>query len=187
MSTQTLSPALAPASPTRFQRTAAPRVDIIDFGLPDLRMPTATPRRVGPVPQTLPMTQVPAFAPPSSLRLVPQAPPSVGVSRRVRAVEPSALKLTRRGRLVLVGVAFFVMVLGFSLGNDVSLASPAPSTPVIPAGAHTVVVQPGDTLWAIARNVAPKTDPRVTVQRIITLNKLPNAELAAGELLALPS
>src|SRR5207237_8797805 len=108
-------------------------------------------------------------------------------SRRVRAGESSALKLTRRGRLAVVGIAFFVMLLGFSIGNDVSLASPAPSTPVIPAGAHTVVVQPGDTLWAIARNVAPKTDPRVTVQRIMTLNKLPNAELAAGELLALPS
>jgi LysM repeat protein len=58
---------------------------------------------------------------------------------------------------------------------------------VIPVGAHTMVVQPGDTLWAIARSVAPKADPRVTVQRIINLNKLPNAELAAGELLALPS
>ena len=59
------------------------------------------------------------------------------------------------------------------------------STPVLQG--IDMVVQPGDTLWAIARNVAPNTDPRITVDRIITLNKLPNAELAAGELLALPS
>src|SRR2546421_343414 len=98
MSSQTLSPALAP----RRERTATPRVDIIDFGLP-----VALPRPVGPAPQTLPMTRVPAFAPPAPLRLVP-APTgrSTGTaSRRVRAIEPSGLKVTRRGRLVLVGIA----------------------------------------------------------------------------------
>lgn len=167
MSSQTLiSPALVPR----------PRVDIIDFGLP--------------IERRLPITQVPAFAPSAPLRLVPQPGArraSVVAATRARAFEPSPLKLTRRGRLALVGVAFLFMVLGFSLGNDVSLASPAPATPVIPVGAHTMVVQPGDTLWAIARSVAPKADPRVTVERIISLNKLPNAELAAGELLALPS
>ena len=167
MSSQTLiNPVLVPR----------PRVDIIDFGLP--------------IERRLPMTRVPAFAPPAPLRLVPQPAArraSVAASTSPQASESSALKLTRRGRLALVGVAFLFMVLGFSLGNDVSLASPAPSTPVIPVGAHTVVVQPGDSLWAIARSVAPKADPRVTVERIISLNKLPNAELAAGELLALPS
>lgn len=179
MSSQTLiSPALAPAAltPAPLPRAARPRVDIIDFGLP--------------VERRLPITRVPAFAPPSPLRLVPQPGgrrASAAATTRSQAFESSRLKLTRRGRLALVGVAFLVMVLGFSIGNDVSLASPAPATPVIPVGAHTMVVQPGDTLWAIARSVAPKADPRVTVERIISLNKLPNAELAAGELLALPS
>ena len=182
MSSQTLSnPAPAPTAlmPTRLMpvppsRAARPRVDIIDFGLP--------------IQRPLPITQVPAFAPPPPLRLVP--PPvarRANVTTRVRPFDESPLKLTRRGRVALVFVAFLFMLLGFSLGNDVSLASPAPSTPVIPAGAHTMVVQPGDTLWAIASTIAPKADPRVTVQRIISLNKLPNAELAAGELLALPS
>jgi len=179
MSSQTLSkPALAPTSllPAPLPRAARPRIDIIDFGLP--------------IERRLPMTRVPAFAPPAPLRLVPKPtvrPGSVTSSTRASAFDSSPLKLTRRGRLALVGVAFLFMVLGFSLGNDVSLASPTPSTPVIPVGAHTMVVQPGDTLWAIARSVAPKADPRVTVERIISLNKLPNAELAAGELLALPS
>ena len=179
MSSQTLNkPALAPTSllPVPLPRAARPRVDIIDFGLP--------------IERRLPMTRVPAFAPPAPLRLVPQQgarPARATATPRPQAFDSSPLKLTRRGRLALAGVAFLFMLLGFSVGNDVSLASPAPATPVIPVGAHTMVVQPGDTLWAIARSVAPKADPRVTVERIISLNKLPNAELAAGELLALPS
>ncbi len=179
MSSQTLNkPALAATSllPAPLPRVARPRVDIIDFGLP--------------IERRLPITRVPAFAPPAPLRLVPQqgARPAIGTAAtRAPAFDSSPMKLTRRGRLALVGVAFLFMLLGFSVGNDVSLASPAPATPVIPVGAHTMVVQPGDTLWAIARSVAPKADPRVTVERIISLNKLPNAELAAGELLALPS
>jgi|SRR5665213_3198706 len=186
MSSQTLSnPAPAPTllMPVPLPRSGRPRVDIIDFGVPIER-----PHRREPAMRALPLTQMPPFAPPPPLRLVP--PPMVrraNAATSVRAFDASPLKLTRRGRVALVFVAFLFMLLGFSLGNDVSLASPAPATPVIPVGAHTIVVQPGDTLWAIASNIAPKADPRVTVQRIISLNKLPNAELAAGELLALPS
>jgi hypothetical protein len=32
------------------------------------------------------------------------------------------------------------------------------------------VVQPGDTLWTIAGAVAPDTDLRITVDRLIALN-----------------
>jgi LysM repeat protein len=48
-------------------------------------------------------------------------------------------------------------------------------------------VQPGDTLWAIATRVAPKGDPRVTVQQIVDRNGLAGASIEAGQVLVLPS
>ena len=36
--------------------------------------------------------------------------------------------------------------------------------------APTVVVQPGDTLWTIAADVAPDADVRITVDQLIALN-----------------
>ena len=85
---------------------------------------------------------------------------------------------------MLLFAAILLMLFGFSIGKSVSFASTVP-TPA--TGSQTVVVQPGETLWAIATQVAPKTDPRVTVQRIIALNGLRNADVLAGQQLALPS
>jgi len=80
------------------------------------------------------------------------------------------------------------MLFGFSIGNVVSFDSSAPSYPTTPpAGAPTVVVQPGQTLWGIATQVAPHADPRATVQRIIDLNHLAGTNLQVGESLTLPS
>ena len=40
-----------------------------------------------------------------------------------------------------------------------------------------MTVQDGQTLWEIARMVAPDTDPRATIARIVDLNALPSADL----------
>jgi hypothetical protein len=157
--------------------------------------------------ETLVISAVPPFERAAALRLVPE-PQDGGRagSARLALVEadptpaPQPIRLTRRGRLVLLVAAIVLMLFGFSIGKSVSFASPAPATvaPTAPTtlpatvhapatGAQTVVVQPGDTLWAIASQVAPKTDPRVTVQRIIALNGLRNADVVAGQQLALPS
>ena len=123
----------------------------------------------------------PAF-PRSPLRLVElpvrQAP------RPIEQAEPNPLKLTRRGRLAILVAAFSFVALGFSIAPSFSLGS---VTPAPTASGYSVVVQPGDTLWAIASKAAPKADPRVTVQKIIDLNKLSSTELRAGQSLSLPS
>jgi nucleoid-associated protein YgaU len=49
------------------------------------------------------------------------------------------------------------------------------------------VVQPGDTLWAIAQRVDPAADPRPMVDRIMRLNGLQGAEVEVGRVLLLPS
>jgi LysM repeat protein len=156
--------------------------------------------------ETLVISAVPPFERAAALRVVPQPQESRAGSARLALVAadsapaPQPIRLTRRGRLVLLFAAVALMLFGFSIGTSVSFASPAPVTAAptapttVPAavhapatGAQTVVVQPGETLWAIATQVAPKTDPRVTVQRIIALNGLRNADVLAGQQLALPS
>jgi LysM repeat protein len=109
-------------------------------------------------------------------------------ARTSKTLTPGHIRLTRRGRLALLCAAALCMLFGFSIGNLVSFGSSAPSYPTSPpAGSATLVVQPGQTLWGIATQVAPHADPRATVQRIIDLNHLASTNLQVGESLALPS
>ena len=50
-----------------------------------------------------------------------------------------------------------------------------------------ITVGPGETLWAIAGEVAPDADRRDTVQRILEINALPSANLQAGQRIAVPA
>lgn len=107
-----------------------------------------------------------------SARPAPEAAPAPG----------SALRLTRRGRLVVLLVLATLLLVAFSLGRT---SADAGSTR--PAGpAPTTVVQPGETLWAIARRVAPDADPRATVARLNTLNDLGDRPIVAGQRIVLP-
>jgi len=54
------------------------------------------------------------------------------------------------------------------------------------AGASTVVVQPGDTLWSIALAASPAEDPRGVVDAIVDLNHLDDVGLLPGQVLELP-
>lgn len=94
-----------------------------------------------------------------------------------------ALRLTRRGRLVVLLVAVVALALALGWGAQ-SVKASAEST-----GSATayVAVQPGDTLWDIARTVAPGDDPRDVVARITELNALPSSSLAPGQLLVVPA
>ena len=47
---------------------------------------------------------------------------------------------------------------------------PRPPLRARPGWRPTVVVQPGDTLWTIAADVAPDADVRITVDQLIALN-----------------
>ncbi len=47
-----------------------------------------------------------------------------------------------------------------------------------------VVVQPGDTLWSIAAEVAPDADVRITVDQLVALNG--SSPIVAGQELVLP-
>lgn len=104
------------------------------------------------------------------------------VSERHEGPAPAALRLTRRGRVLLLGLLVVVLLAGFSLGRVASNAS----TSVEPSPHPTTVVQAGDTLWSIAQRSAPHADPRVTVAQLRQLNELVDATVVVGQQLELP-
>jgi LysM repeat protein len=50
----------------------------------------------------------------------------------------------------------------------------------------SVVVQAGDSLWAIAKSLQPNGDPRSMMQTLVELNSLNGGELVAGQQLIVP-
>jgi hypothetical protein len=104
----------------------------------------------------------------------------LAVSRAPARPKPR-LRLTRRGRLVLVAL-FLAMV-----GGVAALLSPA-SQAADPASPPAVaVVQPGDTLWSVAARHRPSVVPFAVIDEIRRLNHLDGYVVYAGQELVLPS
>ena len=94
----------------------------------------------------------------------------------------SALRLTRRGRVViLVMLLALGAVLSLVVASSGAASSAAEQVPV-----QYVTVAPGDTLWSIAGEVAPGTDRRDTVAEIVELNALDGSSVRAGQRIAVP-
>ncbi|WP_432878001.1 LysM peptidoglycan-binding domain-containing protein [Kribbella sp. CA-245084] len=106
-------------------------------------------------------------------------------TRQRPEVDPSALRLTGRGRMLLTALSVLVfgsaiVVLGLRVTG---VLEPGPHF------THTVPVQvaPGQTLWSIAQNTNPTEDPATIVEKIADLNKLSSpADITPGETLQIP-
>jgi len=83
-----------------------------------------------------------------------------------------------------VSLAALLLLAAFALGRASTVAATRAEAPV---ASQAVVVQAGDTLWAIANRLAPGRDPRVTVERIRRLNRLSRSALMVGQTLAVPA
>jgi nucleoid-associated protein YgaU len=99
--------------------------------------------------------------------------------REVPAVAP--LRLTRLGVVVL---AMVVAALGAGLVWLAKASAPQPAA--APSVPHSVTVQVGDTLWAIATRVAPDRDPRAEVAALQRRNHLTGVDLVPGQVLRVP-
>jgi Tfp pilus assembly protein FimV len=96
----------------------------------------------------------------------------------------TAVRLTRRGRLMIVLAAMALMVLaGVVLGHGSSQAAGRGS---VAATSRTLTVKPGDTLWSVAARIAPHSDPRLVVADIESRNHLAGAAVRAGQQLRVP-
>lgn len=105
------------------------------------------------------------------------ATPSFG-----RSASPS-VRLTRRGRLVVLAAALIaVLAVGFFLASG-SVATDEPGTP---EPTRVVLVGAGDTLWGIASDLADDGDVRSMIDRISKLNALDSGMVVAGQELVVP-
>lgn len=122
----------------------------------------------------------------ASTRVSPPAPaPARHAARPAKASRPGRLRLTRRGRFVLLVMPALLALSGGLIALSAPGIAEASSRPT--AAPQTVVVGSGDSLWTIAERIAPNVDPRETVAALQRANDLHGAHLAAGSVLLLPA
>jgi hypothetical protein len=140
--------------------------------------------RVTPPEEDVPMVAVLSDPTPRPvLRVLP--------GRRSAGPLPAVLRRRRLVALTLA-VAFVVVAtlwVGAALRPPARVVgggslTPSGGPPPAASGAATVLVQPGDTLWTIARDLRPRGDLRPVVDELVALNG--GAALQAGQVLVLP-
>ncbi len=108
------------------------------------------------------------------------AGPSPAVYRRRRVVA-----LILAVALVVVAMTGIRAVLRpLTGGVDGRPLSAVDGSAPVPAGTETILVQPGETLWDVARDLQPSGDVRPLVDELAALNG--GATLEAGQNLLLP-
>ena len=104
-------------------------------------------------------------------------------SRTARTSSRTSVRLTRRGRVVVLMAALaLVLMAGFFLGSvavGTDEAGQAPATEI-------VMVEPGQSLWSIASDLTDSGDVRTTMREIERLNALDTVALSAGPKLRVP-
>ncbi len=107
-------------------------------------------------------------------------------SRRSPVAARPTLRLTKRGRAVLMFLAATPIVIGvllFALNGGGATASLDASNVAF----EYVTVATGESLWQVAESLAPAADPRDVIAEIIQLNALESADVYAGQELAIPA
>lgn len=105
--------------------------------------------------------------------------------QRVAEIEPPALRLTRRGQMVLT----FISVLVFGSAIAVLGLRVAGVLEPEPQFSRTIPVQvgAGQTLWSIAQETNPNENPATVVEKIADLNNLhDSSDITPGRTLQVP-
>ena len=130
-----------------------------------------------------------------SVHVLPFAAQSLTGRAPAPVVSPAApetpaavpLRLTRRGRLVLVGAPLMIAAaallafIGFFTAPAMASGDAPDQTRTIQVGVST-----GDSLWSLATEFAPDQDPRTVVADIVELNNLADATVPAGSQIYIP-
>jgi peptidoglycan/LPS O-acetylase OafA/YrhL len=109
--------------------------------------------------------------------------PRACVTARPPAAPRTAVRLTRRGRLVVV---LAVLALALAVLTAFGPHSAATGEVGVPVQTRTVEVGAGDTLWGIASRVAAPGEVRDMVQRIEELNAMSGPGVTVGQEIAVP-
>ncbi|GAB3386339.1 hypothetical protein GCM10027568_04500 [Humibacter soli] len=110
---------------------------------------------------------------------------TIGVAMHRTGMTRVRTRLTRRGRVVLAALVVLpaLVVGGVVAANN---AAEAGTNSSYSASFRHITVQPGDSLWSIARRISPASDPRDVIGAIIDLNGLSSSVVQAGQRLAIP-
>jgi hypothetical protein len=113
---------------------------------------------------------------------------STGTDHSHAVLIPSAeprLRLTRRGRVVFTSLAAIPVVVAavlMGLNGGGATATSSSGAPL-----EQVTLQAGQSLWQLAEDLAPGTDPREVVRDILSVNQLESASVQAGQRLDVPA
>ncbi|MGW3343663.1 LysM peptidoglycan-binding domain-containing protein [Nonomuraea rubra] len=96
------------------------------------------------------------------------------------------MRLTRRGRVVLVVAVALLSLGGFWLGTRAAGHAEVRVVVAGQAGLPWVEVRKGDTLWEIADALSAGDDPGALVEEIKRLNGLPDSLIRPGARIYVP-
>lgn len=104
---------------------------------------------------------------------------------------PTLPPLTRRGRVLLLGVPAVLLALALLVAAvfaGAALLNQAQASTDAEAGleAEVITVTEGDTLWSIATAAESGTDVQLLITQIAELNDLDSSQLAPGQELYVP-
>lgn len=98
------------------------------------------------------------------------------------------LRLTARGRAVFTTLAAIPLVIAaavFALNGGGAVAT---QDVAVAGGSYEyVTVEAGESLWAVATEIAPQADPRDVISDILHFNGMSSSELQPGQRLAIPT
>ena len=108
-----------------------------------------------------------------------------GVAVRIPTTQQPRLRLTKRGRAVFttlaaVPVVAGVMILALNGGGATATSSSG-------ADLEQITVKAGQSLWSLAEDIAPNSDPRDVISDILSVNQLESGSVQAGQRLMLPA
>lgn len=116
--------------------------------------------------------------------IAPAAAPIAAVTEAAAAPR-TRLRITRRGRLVLTALVAGPLALGaglVALNGGAAVAAKDASGVTL----EHVTVSSGQSLWDLAEEIAPSSDPRDVIASLVDLNRLPTSDVSAGQQLAVP-
>ena len=150
--------------------------------------PVRTDPGVPDAPATSPVPPQPA-ATPRQVATRPAAPRSA-----VPELARTPVRLTRRGRLVVTGMAVLLAAavsVGLAgaaqaIGHSAARPGTAGTAGTAAAAVIKVEVRPGQSLWTMAEAYDPNADTRQVIQEILQLNSMSTDQVQPGQVLWMP-
>lgn len=107
-----------------------------------------------------------------------------------RSRESGSVHLTRRGRLLFIGLPVMLATVAVTVALLVIVAPATVTASTEPAegnGTEIVTVDPGQSMWEIAGSVDSSRDTRAVISEIMELNDLESQSVTTGQQLLVPA